>query len=367
MAKKVKNAKALNEKKSPEQVAAPLLQEIRKLIEETRSGVAVAVNVGLTLLYWRGGQRISQEFLKNERAEYGKQILPTLSAKLILEYGKGFSEKNLRRMIQFADLFSEQKIVVTLSRQLSWSHFLALIPLEKPLQLDFYAEMCRVENWSVRTLRKKIDGMLFERTALSKKPEEVVKHELKELRKKDKLSPDLVFRDPYFLDFLGLKDRYLEKDIEDAILRELELFLLELGSGFAFMARQKRIQLDNDDYYIDLLFYHRGLNRLIAIDLKLGDFKAEYKGQMELYLRWLSKHECRDGENEPLGIILCAGKKQELVELLELDQSGIHVAEYLTELPPRKLLEEKLHSAIEQAKARMDALPKKVESEDEDE
>ena len=201
--------------------------------------------------------------------------------------------------------------------------------------------------------------MLYERTALSKKPDELIQNELQQLREEDRLSPDLVFKDPYFLDFLGLKDRYYEKDIEDAILRELESFLLELGDGFAFLARQKRIQIDNDDYYIDLLFYHRGLNRLVAIDLKLGDFKAEYKGQMELYLRWLSKHECRPQEEEPLGIILCTGKKQEMVELLELDQSGIHIAEYLTELPPRELLEKKLHSAIKNAKERINALPEK--------
>lgn len=365
--KKAKTATALTEKYSLEQASAPLLQEIRNLIEEARSGVAVAVNVGLTLLYWRVGERISQELLKNERAEYGKQILPTLSAKLTLEYGQGWSKRNLAYMIRFSETFPQIEILQTLCAKLSWSHFKDIIYIEDSLKREFYAEMCRIDNWSVRTLRKKIDGMLYERTALSKKPKEVVKHELKQLREKDRLSPSLVFRDPYFLDFLGLKDRYLEKDIEDAILRELELFLLELGSGFAFMARQQRIQLDNDDYYIDLLFYHRGLNRLIAIDLKLGDFKAEYKGQMELYLRWLSKHERRDSEDEPLGIILCAGKKQELVELLELDQSGIHVAEYLTELPPRKLLEEKLHSAIEQAKARMDALPEKAELEGEDE
>jgi predicted nuclease of restriction endonuclease-like (RecB) superfamily len=358
--KKTKSTTALTEKHSPEQTSAPLLQEIRKLIEETRLGVAVAVNAGLTLLNWRIGKRINEDILKNKRAGYGDEIVSTLSRQLVEGNGSGFSVKSLRRMIQFAKIFPDEKIVATLSRQLSWSHFKELLPLENPLQKEFYAEMCRIEGWSVRTLRKKIDGMLYERTALSKKPDELIQHELRQLREKDKLSPSLVFRDPCFLDFLGLKDRYLEKDIEDAILRELELFLLELGSGFAFMARQKRIQLDNDDYYIDLLFYHRGLNRLIAIDLKLGDFKAEYKGQMELYLRWLSKHERRDSENEPLGIILCAGKKQELVELLELDQSGIHVAEYLTELPPRKLMEEKLHSAIEQAKARMDALPEKT-------
>ncbi len=343
-----------------------LIADLQQLIDETRSAVAVTVNAGLTLLYWRVGLRINKEILNQNRAEYGKLILQTLSAKLRAEYGRGWSERNLSYMVRFSEVFSDVEILQTLSAKLSWSHFLALIPLEKPLQREFYAEMCRVEKWSVRTLRQKINGMLYERTALSKKPDELIQHELRQLREEDRLSPDLVFRDPYFLDFLGLKDRYLEKDLEDAILRELEQFLLELGSGFAFMARQKRIQLDNDDYYIDLLFYHRGLNRLIAIDLKLGDFKAEYKGQMELYLRWLNKYERRPQENEPLGIILCAGKKQELVELLELGQSGIHVAEYLTELPPRELLEQKLHSVIVSAKERMSILPEQVGVEDED-
>jgi predicted nuclease of restriction endonuclease-like (RecB) superfamily len=237
---------------------------------------------------------------------------------------------------------------------LGWSHFKEIIPLKDELQRDFYAEMCRVERWSVRTLRDKIDAMLYERTAISKKPEEVAKAELANLRTEDQLSPDLVFRDPYFLDFLGLKDRYLEKDLEDAILRELETFLLELGNGFTFQARQFRIQIDSDDFYLDLLFYHRRLKRLIAIDLKLGDFKAEYKGQMELYLRWLAKHEQQPGENPPLGLILCAGKKTEQIELLELDQSGIHVAEYLTALPPRELLQQKLHTAIAISRARLE-------------
>ena len=209
--------------------------------------------------------------------------------------------KNLRRMIQFAELFPEAEIVVLLIRQLSWTHIQALIPLKDPLQREFYAEMCRMERWSVRTLRKQIDSMLYERTAISRKPEEVIRHELATLREQDLLTPEIIFRDPYVLDFLGLKDRYLEKDLEDAILRELEAFLLELGAGFAFVARQRRIQIDDDDFYIDLLFYHRSLHRLIAIDLKLGNFKAEYKGQMELYLRWLDKYERRPGEESPLG------------------------------------------------------------------
>jgi len=331
-----------------------LVNDIRQMIEETRSTVATAFNVGLTMLYWNIGKRIHGEILRGERAEYGQEIIASLGRELVAEYGNGFSEKNLRRMIQFSEIFPEE-IVVTLLRQLSWSHFLVLVPLKDPLQREFYAEMCRIERWSVRTLKKKIDSMLYERTAISRKPEEVIRHELATLREQDLLSPELVFRDPYVLDFLGLKDRYLEKDLEDAILRELEAFLLELGAGFAFVARQRRIQIDDDDFYIDLLFYHRSLHRLIAIDLKLGNFKAEYKGQMELYLRWLDKYERQPGEESPLGIILCAGKKEEQIELLELNLSGIHVAEYLTELPPRELLAERLHRAIKTAQARLEA------------
>ncbi len=257
-------------------------------------------------------------------------------------------------MIQFAEAFPDEKIVASVRRQLSWTHFRVLIPIEDPLKREFYTEMCRIERWSTRILQERIDSMLYERTAISRKPEEVIQHELATLREQDRLSPELVFRDPYVLDFLGLKDRYLEKDLEDAILRELEAFLLELGAGFAFVARQRRIQIDDDDFYIDLLFDHRSLHRLIAIDLKLGNFKAEYKGQMELYLRWLDKYERQPGEESPLGIILCAGKKQEQIELLELNRSGIHVAEYLTELPPRELLAERLHRAIKTARARLE-------------
>lgn len=230
---------------------------------------------------------------------------------------------------------------------------MAIIPLDDNLKRDFSAEMCRIERWSVRTLREKISSMLFERTALSKKPEKLIREELDALRAKDKLTPDLVFRDPYFLDFLGLRDRYLEKDIEDAIMRELENFILEIGVGFTFVARQKRIQVDSDDYYLDLLFYHRGLRRLIAIDLKLRDFQPGDKGQMEFYLRWLAKYEQQSGEESPIGLILCAGRKQETVELMELEESRIRVASYWTKILPRKLLQKKLHEAIQHARARL--------------
>ena len=345
-----------NKPAQKESMPPQLFRDIRGMIEEARSSVAATVNAGLTMLYWRIGKRINKEVLRGERAEYGKEILATLSQQLMQEYGNGFSYSALTRMARFFEAFPDRKIVATLSQTLSWSHFRELLPLEKHLQRDFYAEICRVERWSVRTLRKKIDSMLFERTALSKKPDELIRQELDSLRSEDRLTPDMVFRDPYFLDFLGLKDCYLEKDLEDAILRELEQFLLELGSGFTFVARQKRIQVDSDDYYIDLLFFHRKLRRLVAIELKLGDFKPADKGQMELYLRWLDKYERQDGEETPIGLILCAGKKHEAVELLELEKSSIRVAEYLTELLPRNTLERKLHDAIITARERL-ALP----------
>ena len=327
-----------------------LLCDLRGLIEETRAHVATTVNAALTMLYWRIGQRINEEVLKGERAAYGAEILQTVSAKLMVEYGSSFSEKNLRRMIQFSEVFPDEQILVSLIRHLSWTHFIALIPLKDQLQRDFYAEMCRMERWSVRTLRKKIGSMLFERTTLSRKPEKLIELELEALRQDDQLTPDLVFRDPYFLDFLGLKEAYQEKDFEAAILRELESFIMELGAGFSFVARQKRIIVDEDDFYLDLLFYHRDLRRLVVIELKLDKFRPEHKGQMELYLRWLDRYERKQGEESPLGIILCAGKKDERIELLELDRSGIHVAEYLTTLPPKELLRQKLHAAIERSR-----------------
>ena len=238
---------------------------------------------------------------------------------------------------------------------MSWTHFRHIIYIKDSLQRDFYAEMCRAERWSTRTLHGKIQGMLYERTAISKKPDELIRQELDTLRDEDRMSPDLTFRDPYLLDFLGLADTYSERDLEASILRELERFLLELGTDFTFVARQKRITIDSEDYYLDLLFYHRGMRRLVVIELKLGKFQAADKGQMELYLRWLDKYEKREGEENPLGLILCAEKSAEHVELLQLENSGIRVAEYLTDLPPRTLLEARLHEAVRVARERIAA------------
>jgi predicted nuclease of restriction endonuclease-like (RecB) superfamily len=335
-------------------IKVDLLVDLRDMIEKTKSSLATAVNASLTSLYWHVGNRIHQEILQEKRADYGRKIVATVSRQLTIDFGNGFAEKSLRRMIQFAEAFPDKQIVELLIRQLSWSHFVELLPLKDAIKRDFYSEMCRIERWNVRTLRKKIDSMLYERTAISKKPELVAQAELEMLRKEDRLTPDLVFRDPYVLEFLNLNDRYLERDLEDAIMRELEQFLLELGAGFSFLARQKCITIDEEDFHIDLLFFHRDLKRLVAIELKLGDFKAAHKGQMELYLRWLDKHERRPGEESPIGLILCAGKKKEQIELLELGNSGIHVAEYLTVLPSKEVLQEKLHKAIEHARQRFE-------------
>lgn len=331
-----------------------VFSDIRQLIEETRKSVAVAVNAGLTMLYWQVGKRINDEVLNNERAEYGKQILIDLSAQLTAEYGGGWSVPQLGHCVRFASVFPDDRISYALRRELTWTHIRSLIYMEDSLKREFYIEMTKLEKWSSRQLKERISSLLYERTAISKKPDETISKELKQLKDGKDISMDFVFRDPYVLDFLGLKDTYSEKDLETAILNELQQFITELGTDFAFLARQKRITIDNRDYYIDLLFYHRRLKRLVAIDLKLGEFEAAFKGQMELYLRYLAKHDAVEGENTPIGLILCTGKNSEHIELLELDRSNIRVSEYMTELPPKKLLEEKLHRILQQEKKRIE-------------
>jgi predicted nuclease of restriction endonuclease-like (RecB) superfamily len=333
-----------------------LFEDVRNLIEQARARTAVAVNVGQTMLYWQVGRRISEEILRGKRAAYGEGIIVDLARALEADYGRGFAEKNLRRMVQFAEAFSNSEIVATLSRQLSWSQFVLLLPLKDAVAREFYSELCRIEGWSVRTLRAKIQSMLFERTALSRKPEQLARQELAALRVEDRMTPDIVFRDPYLLDFLGLRGAFSEKDLETALVRELGDFILELGVGFTFVERQKRITVDGRDYYLDLLFYHRRLHRLVAVELKLGEFQAADKGQMELYLRWLDKHERISGEESPLGLILCAGKSEEHVELLEMRRSGIRVAQYLTELPSQDVLRERLHRLVQTARERQATL-----------
>lgn len=328
---------------------AALLTDLRELIQSARQRIATVANATTTLLYWHLGRRLLTENLQDGRAAYGKRILATVSRELTAEFGGGFGYATVNRAIQFAQFFPDPAIVSTLSTQLSWSHFIELLPIKDPLARDFYAEMCRIERWDVRTLRQKIGGMLFQRTALSKRPQAVISAEIGKLRD-GHMTPDTVFRDPYLLDLLGLKGAYSERDLESAILREIEGVLLELGPGFTFVARQKRMSVGKDDFHLDLLFFHRRLHRLIAVELKLESFQPAHVGQMELYLRWLDKYERAPGEKAPIGLILCASADAEQVELLQLNAKSIRVSEYLTELPPLPLLRARLHQAIEHAR-----------------
>lgn len=328
---------------------AALLADLRGLIQSARQRVATVANATTTMLCWHVGHRLLRDNLQDGRAAYGKRILATVSQVLTTEFGQGFTYSALTRMIRFAECLPDKAIVATLSQQLSWSHFHALLPIKDPLARNFYAEMCRIERWDVRTLRRKIGGMLYQRTALSKNTKAVISAEIANLRD-GRMTPDTVFRDPYFLDLLGLKGAYSEQDLESAILREIEGVLLELGAGFSFVARQKRMSVGKDDFHLDLLFYHRYLRRLVAVELKLESFQPAHVGQMELYLRWLDKYERASGEEAPIGLILCASSDAEQVELLQLDAKSIRVSEYLTELPPLKLLQTRLHQALEHAR-----------------
>lgn len=316
-----------------------LYQELSQLIEQSKTQLVSYANSTLTALFWQVGKMINDHILQNKRADYGKEIVSTLSTQLKAKYGKNFEERNLRRMMQFAEQFSEVEIVTSLMTKLSWSHFVELLPIKKTEAKLFYATQSAEEGWSVRELRNKIETKTFERTEIANT--QIVK---------SNAIPFNTFKDPYILDFLGLKDAYLEKDVEAAILRELEQFILEIGKGFAFVERQKRMIIDGEDYHLDLLFFHRKLKRLVAIDLKIGKFQAKDKGQMELYLKWLDRYEKQKDEEKPIGLILCAETSREQVELLELHKDGIMVAEYWTELPPKKELEEKLHIALIEAR-----------------
>lgn len=324
--------------------------ELRTLIASSRQRLAGAVNAELTRLYWAVGQRLATEVLGGERAQYGSQLLEQLGQQLSQEFGRGFEARNLRRMVKFAHAFPSAEIVSTLSTKLSWSHMVAIVALKNPQARQFYAQQAAQDSWSVRELTHQIERKAFERTELAAlqapTPVQAEPVETPSL-------PALVFKDPYFLDFLGLCQSHDEADLEAAILRQLEAFILELGRGFAFVERQKRMVIDGEDFYLDLLFYHRRLRRLVAIELKLGRFKAAHKGQMELYLKWLDQHERQSGEEAPVGLILCAESSREQVELLQMHKDGITVAEYWTELPPKAELEQHLHQALLEARERL--------------
>lgn len=323
-----------------------LVEKITALVNTRRGKVAVFLNAETTLLNWSVGHYIAVELKQKNQIEYGKQILVTLSQELSKNLGKGFSYSALTRMTKVAENFTKENIA-TVSQQLSWSHLIELATISNQLKREYYLVLSAQNQWGVRELREQIDKMLFERTTLAKMPEAEIKNQLENLKGQNHLYPDLVFKNTYILDFLNLPQIYTETDLENAILSSLEKFIMELGNGFAFLERQKRISIDGEDYHLDLLFYHRKLRRLVAIDLKLGKFKPAYKGQMELYLRWLEKYEQQPEEEKPIGLLLCSEGNTEHIELLMVNEPDIKVAQYLTVLPTKQWFADKLHKAKE--------------------
>ncbi|MDD4970291.1 MAG: PDDEXK nuclease domain-containing protein [Paludibacter sp.] len=326
-----------------------IISGVLQIIDTARNRVAIYVNAETTHLFYEIGKYLHLEILKENRAEYGYRIVATVSQQLTMQLGKGYTYTALTRMIKVAKAFNDENIA-TLSQQLSWSHFIELSGIENELKRKFYTELCAFDHWGVRVLRDKIDSMMFERSAIASRPEEIINDDLQHLCDKKEISPDLVFKNTYVLDFLQLSHHYSESELEQALIDNIQAFILELGVGFAFLERQKRISVDSVDYHLDLLFYHRKLHRLVAIDLKLGKFKPKYKSNMELYLRWLEVNEMQPGEEKPIGLLLCSEGNTEHIELLMLDEKEIKVAQYLTELPSKQWFADKLRRAVEIAK-----------------
>jgi len=319
-----------------------IFNDVVQIVENRKRQLSAAVVAGGTLMFWEVGHYIRSAILAENRAEYGRQIVERLSVRLVAKYGQSFHKTGINRMLQFAALVDEQTIVATAWQQLSWSHVRELLPLKDKDAREYYVTEVASRNLGVRELKRLIDTRAYERREVANSmlsPQAIV--------------PFNAFKDPYLLDMLGLKDSYSESDLEQAILHGLELFILEFDSGFTFVARQKRMQMNADDFYLDLLFYHRALKRLVAVELKLGKFKPAYKGQMEFYLKYLDKYERMPGENAPIGILLCAQSDRDQIELMELDKAGIAVAEYLTVLPPKAEFNAKIKSLYAEAQERL--------------
>ena len=320
-----------------------LFERVSAIIENRKHRIQTTANSEATLMFWEVGQYINSVILGNKRAEYGKKILPGLAAKLMLKYGKSFSERNLYRMTLFAERFPDEEILPPLAAKLSWSHIIELLPLKTEEARLYYAQDAALHNYGTKELRHQISRKAYERR-------EIANTQLTEAS----IVPFNVFKDPYLLDILDLKENHLEADLEKAILADIEAFILEFGQGFTFAERQKRMIIGSEDVRLDLLFYNRNLRRLVAVELKLGEFRAAHKGQMELYLNWLNRYERKPGEEAPIGIILCATMNREKIELLNMDSSGIAVAEYWTELPPKNIFEQKIKEIMHEAQERLE-------------
>ncbi len=319
-----------------------LLGYIVGIVEEGQRVSAVHVNATLTMTYWLVGRAISINTLHSGRAEYGKEILGSLSHELTDRFGAGFDRSNLTRMVIFARTFPDYDSVRSLARRVTWTHIRYLLAIKSAEARAFYIEEAASKHLSVRELRAAIGRKAFERR-------EIANSQIPE----GSAVPRDTFRDPLILDALGLHDTYLEKDLEAAILRDIQAFILEVGHGFTFVTSQKRMTIGPDDFYLDLLFFSRPLRRLVAVELKIGRFDARFEGQMKLYLKWLDRYERQEHEESPVGLILCTEVSREQVELLEMHKDGIVVAEYWTALPPKAQLEAKLGEIVRDAQERL--------------
>ena len=322
-----------------------IVQGIAAIVADARQKTVVQVNSTLNMMYWQVGRYLIDELHYETYEQYGKSILKGIASRLTEMFGRGFNYTALTRMMKVAIVYPSHQMFATLSQTLTWSHLIELATIDNQAKRLFYQKMCIEQRWSTRQLSRQQDAMLYERTLIAAKPEDEQLRVMDGLEKGE-LTPELVLKNSYVVDFLGLHGYYSEKNLEDAILSQLERFILELGQGFAFLERQKRVSVDAVDYYIDLLFYHRGLNRLVAIDLKLGKFKPEYKGQMELYLKYLQQYEQKPHEESPIGLLLCSEGNTEQVELMMLGEDNIKVAQYLTELPDKEWFIDKLNRSI---------------------
>ncbi|MBR3799914.1 MAG: DUF1016 family protein [Bacteroidales bacterium] len=328
-----------------EQTTDKLFDGVSRIINRAKRGVAIYVNVQSNMMFWQVGKYIISELKYENYSAYGKKILATLSQRLTAQFGKGYSYSALTRMMKVATVYQDEKMFAALSQTLTWGHFLELITIEDSTKRLFYQQMGIAEHWSTRQLRDKQDEMAYERSLIAAKPDDEIIKTLENINPQN-IEPDVILKNSYVLDFLGLNGFYSEDELEDAIAKQLEAFILELGQGFAFLERQRRFTIDGTDYYLDLLFYHRKLKCLVAIDLKLGKFKPQYKGQMELYLKYMQKYDMLPDENPPIGLLLCSEGNTEHIELLMLNEDNIKVAQYVTYLPDKQWFIDKLNRSI---------------------
>ena len=313
-----------------------IFEEVKKVLQEARNKVYKTANNAMVEAYWNIGRIIVEKQSGNEKAEYGAALLKNLSKEMTKEFGKGFTLTNLKYMRQFYLTFPKSH---ALSDQLSWTHYRLLMRVENENARNFYIEETIKSNWSTRQLERQITTLFYERI-LSSKNKEKVSQEIYKLEPKKNLPEDII-KDPYVLEFLGLPENidFLEKNLEQSLINHLQKFLLELGRGFSFVARQKRITFDGRHFYIDLVFYNYILKCFVLIDLKVGDLTHQDLGQMQMYVHYFQEEMMNEGDNPPIGIVLCAAKSDSIVKYtLPKGEKQIFASKYMLYLPSEEEL-----------------------------